>query len=148
MSAVADYGDYMVKRRNEEAGHTLCKHCEGTGNELYSMYRRCPKCGGDGIAVYYGERSALSRRLIRKREDWTRRREYRRLRGPRDWKLEAQWRISRWFGIGQCFGAREECFRCGAPAADIDFEVRRVRPFRVECTDRQMCDEAQQEATR
>jgi hypothetical protein len=68
MSTVADYGDAAVQRRNREAGHTLCKHCEGTGNELYSMYRRCPVCGGDGIAVYLGERSALSRHLIRWRE--------------------------------------------------------------------------------
>lgn len=25
-----------------------CEWCNGTGNELYAMYRRCPKCGGTG----------------------------------------------------------------------------------------------------
>jgi hypothetical protein len=148
MSTVADYSDYMVKRRNEDAGHTLCGHCEGTGNELYAMYRRCPKCGGCGYTVYLGERSALARKLILWREDRTRRREYRKLRGPRDWKLEAQWRISRWFGIGQAFGAREECHRCGCPASDCDYEVRRVRPFRIECLDAEMCGETQRETER
>jgi DnaJ-class molecular chaperone len=27
-----------------------CKRCEGTGNELYAMYRRCQDCGGSGEA--------------------------------------------------------------------------------------------------
>ena len=25
-----------------------CDRCEGTGNELFSMYRRCSACGGTG----------------------------------------------------------------------------------------------------
>ena len=27
----------------------LCDFCHGTGNEFYSMYRACPKCGGIGV---------------------------------------------------------------------------------------------------
>ena len=26
----------------------LCKWCDGTGNEFYSMYRECPECKGRG----------------------------------------------------------------------------------------------------
>jgi hypothetical protein len=134
--------DEATKRRNEEAGHTLCEHCSGTGNELYSMYRSCRQCGGCGYTVYLGERPALVRRFILWRESRQRRRA---LRGPRDWKLETHWRLSRWFGIGQCFGAYEECHRCHAPASDIDYEVRRVRPFRIECLDAEMCREMRAE---
>jgi DnaJ-class molecular chaperone len=25
-----------------------CRRCEGTGNELLSLYRRCEACGGSG----------------------------------------------------------------------------------------------------
>jgi len=41
-------GDYQHKNDNIKAGVKLCKHCGGTGNELYSMYRKCPKCNGTG----------------------------------------------------------------------------------------------------
>ena len=27
-----------------------CKRCHGTGNELFSMYRQCQACKGDGIS--------------------------------------------------------------------------------------------------
>lgn len=134
--------DEATKRRNGEAGHTLCQHCEGTGNELYSMYRSCPECGGCGYTVYLGERSRLVRKLILRREARDRRSALRALCGPRDWNIEIRWRISRWFGVGQCFGGYEECHRCHAPAGDIDYEVRRVRPFRIECLDAQSCSEA------
>ena len=36
--------DEVRRRENERAGHTLCEHCRGTGNELYSMYRTCQHC--------------------------------------------------------------------------------------------------------
>ena len=26
----------------------LCERCEGTGNELYSMFRLCSSCDGEG----------------------------------------------------------------------------------------------------
>lgn len=41
-----------VHRRNQniDDGATLCKRCNGTGNELYSMYRACADCGGSGVA--------------------------------------------------------------------------------------------------
>jgi len=42
-------GDEWQKIQNEEAGHALCDRCGGTGNELLSMYRKCPDCGGTGI---------------------------------------------------------------------------------------------------
>ena len=40
--------DYEQRNNNILSGKKLCKHCGGTGNELYSMYRKCPKCN-DGI---------------------------------------------------------------------------------------------------
>lgn len=42
--------DYMTLEENEKAGNELCKRCDGTGNELFSMYRRCTDCNGTGIA--------------------------------------------------------------------------------------------------
>jgi len=27
----------------------LCDRCNGTGNELYAMYRACTNCGGVGV---------------------------------------------------------------------------------------------------
>jgi hypothetical protein len=137
--------DEERQRSNEAAGHTPCGHCEGTGNELYAMYRCCPECGGSGIEVEYGELSPLGRWWAERREQRERKRLARKYAPPRDWRLEIAWRASRWFGIGQCFGGAETCHRCGAPAGDIDYEVRRVRPFRVECLDRAMCDDARAE---
>lgn len=32
-------------------GDPPCKRCDGTGNELFSMYRRCSDCGGTGAAA-------------------------------------------------------------------------------------------------
>ncbi len=47
-------GDNLRRQENEKqvaADPTLilCEWCGGTGNELYAMYRTCPKCGGDGV---------------------------------------------------------------------------------------------------
>jgi DnaJ-class molecular chaperone len=41
-----------VATRNENIGNNkeLCKRCDGTGNELFSMYRKCSDCNGTGIA--------------------------------------------------------------------------------------------------
>jgi DnaJ-class molecular chaperone len=25
-----------------------CENCDGTGNQLYSMYQKCSECGGSG----------------------------------------------------------------------------------------------------
>lgn len=41
-------GDYATRNKNVEAGNPLCTHCDGTGNELFSMYRECPVCKGSG----------------------------------------------------------------------------------------------------
>jgi hypothetical protein len=141
-------GDEVRRRDNERAGHTLCGGCGGTGNELYAMYRPCSDCGGGGIAVKWGELSRLGRRLAERKERRERKELERQYRAPRDWGLEIRWRISRWFGIGQCFGGAETCHRCQVTASDIDYEVRRVRPFRVECLDREMCDEMKTEWSR
>ena len=42
--------DVRRRNRNIENKKSLCKTCEGTGNEFFSMYKKCEKCGGDGIA--------------------------------------------------------------------------------------------------
>jgi hypothetical protein len=140
--------DEQRQRENRAAGHTLCSRCKGSGNELFSMYRACEECGGSGIAVHFGELSPFGQWRAERQEERERKRLARKYRGPRDWKLEVQWRLSRWFGIGQCFhGSKDVCRRCEAWASDVDYEVRRVAPFRVECTDRQMCDEAIREGT-
>ena len=41
--------DYYKRNLVVESGKPLCDFCDGTGNEFYSMYRKCPVCGGDGI---------------------------------------------------------------------------------------------------
>ena len=43
--------DGTCRNDNIKAGKPLCGHCVGTGNELYSMYRKCPKCNGTGVEV-------------------------------------------------------------------------------------------------
>ena len=47
-------GDVRTRNKNIDLGHKLCKRCEGTGNELYSMYRACPLCRGTGKGVESG----------------------------------------------------------------------------------------------
>ncbi len=41
--------DVLTRNENIDKGKTLCKRCEGTGNELFSMYRKCTDCNGTGI---------------------------------------------------------------------------------------------------
>jgi len=40
--------DEKIRFDNIKAGRELCKRCDGTGNEVFSMYRRCTECGGRG----------------------------------------------------------------------------------------------------
>ena len=40
--------DEQTRRENIDAGFDICGRCEGTGNELYSMFRGCTACGGTG----------------------------------------------------------------------------------------------------
>lgn len=40
--------DQKTKEENIKAGRKLCDRCSGTGNELFSMYRRCPDFEGEG----------------------------------------------------------------------------------------------------
>jgi RecJ-like exonuclease len=42
-------GDYITKNKNIKNGKDLCNRCDGTGNEFYSMYKKCSACGGTGI---------------------------------------------------------------------------------------------------
>lgn len=46
----ANVTDEARYEANVAAGHKLCARCDGCGNELYSMYRRCQDCGGSGQA--------------------------------------------------------------------------------------------------
>jgi DnaJ-class molecular chaperone len=41
--------DYVRRNKNIDDEKTLCGKCEGTGNELYSMYKKCTRCGGKGF---------------------------------------------------------------------------------------------------
>lgn len=42
--------DRKQAKDNQAAGRAICGRCNGTGNELYSMYRKCRACGGDGVS--------------------------------------------------------------------------------------------------
>jgi len=41
--------DYQRRNENVVKGLDLCERCDGTGNELYSMYKKCSQCSGTGI---------------------------------------------------------------------------------------------------
>jgi len=41
--------NYEKRNNNITSGKKLCLYCSGTGNELYFMYRKCPKCDGSGV---------------------------------------------------------------------------------------------------
>ena len=41
--------DYEQRNENISKRKKLCRWCDGTGNEMFSMYRRCPVCDGSGI---------------------------------------------------------------------------------------------------
>lgn len=61
------YGDEQRRKENEArvaAGSDLmlCGRCDGTGNELYSMYRQCAECGGVGVGDREPERSVSDER--------------------------------------------------------------------------------------
>ncbi len=43
-------GDFETRNKNIKNGKKLCKRCDGTGNEFFSMYKRCTKCFGTGVA--------------------------------------------------------------------------------------------------
>jgi hypothetical protein len=42
------HGDIKTRNVNIDKGFTLCKRCDGTGNELFSCFKRCSDCGGSG----------------------------------------------------------------------------------------------------
>ncbi len=41
--------DKQRAAENTYNGHTLCKRCNGTGNQLLSMHQKCEACAGTGI---------------------------------------------------------------------------------------------------
>ena len=41
--------DYLRRNDNLRKKRPLCGPCDGTGNEFFSMYHRCPKCQGRGF---------------------------------------------------------------------------------------------------
>ncbi len=40
--------DFYRRDQNKAAGREFCGRCEGTGNELFSMYQECEECEGRG----------------------------------------------------------------------------------------------------
>jgi len=40
--------DYYRRNQNIFNKRILCNECDGTGNELFSMYKACFKCKGTG----------------------------------------------------------------------------------------------------
>lgn len=42
--------DYKTRNKNIIDGWELCERCDGTGNELFSMYGQCQDCQGSGRA--------------------------------------------------------------------------------------------------
>ena len=40
--------DVRTRNENIDLGKILCKRCDGTGNEFYSMYSECKQCEGKG----------------------------------------------------------------------------------------------------
>lgn len=138
------FPDENVKRANEKDGWTLCGRCDGTGNELYAMYRACSECGGAG---HVGD-APWRVRFRRWRGEQRTRREFRRPLADRI-RGRATWLLSYCFGVGHYFWDRhDDCSRCGALPSDIEFQMRRVGPFRAECADRGMCDEMKAETDR
>jgi DnaJ-class molecular chaperone len=41
--------DERKRKQNIDKGLPLCDRCNGTGNELFGMYRACRDCGGSGV---------------------------------------------------------------------------------------------------
>lgn len=44
-------GDVLRRNDNLDQNKELCDRCDGTGNEFFSMYHKCPKCDGHGIKI-------------------------------------------------------------------------------------------------
>lgn len=140
LRAVCD-PDGERRRANEAAGHSLCEHCNGTGNELYAMYRACPECGGDGITLKYGALSPLMRALMHRRDRRRHEKAMKAYREPRDLRLSFRCWLSYWFGIGQYFhDKRDECWRCEAVPSDVEFAFRRVGRRKAECLELDYCE--------
>jgi hypothetical protein len=122
--------DQHLRAANEKAGWKLCGHCNGTGNELYAMYRACPECGGSGQAGEPPIKVRLGRWWRERRQTWR----------DREWVAWLHWLASYYFGIGHWFrDGRDSCRVCECLPSDVDFEMRRVGPRRAECCDQKSC---------
>lgn len=42
-------GDVKIRNKNIDDRKNLCDFCNGTGNELFSMYRKFSECEGKGF---------------------------------------------------------------------------------------------------
>ncbi len=47
--------DFITRNANVALGEELCSRCDGTGNELYSLYRKCSACNGSGLTKRAGD---------------------------------------------------------------------------------------------
>jgi hypothetical protein len=138
--------DQQVRAANERAGWKLCEHCNGTGNELYAMYRAGPKCGGDGRTGEPPFRVRVARKADRCRAWFGMTFGF----GPHaDGQARSRfvsnlrWAASHYLCIGQWFwDGRDNCHRCDAMPSDVDFLMRRVGFRRAECIDSGECQEA------
>lgn len=44
-------GDYVIRNENILHKRKLCDRCDGTGNQLLSMFQTCEKCDGKGYLL-------------------------------------------------------------------------------------------------
>lgn len=101
--------------------------------------RYCPDRPAPLRAAVYTQDHAIAKfnRLRSRVKDWIAR-----------WKPASTIRfwLSYLLGAGHWFHDKHDrCRGCDAMPSDIDFEMRRVAPFRAECIDQQMCRECQEE---
>jgi len=41
--------DYFTRNKNVRDSKALCLRCDGTGNEFFSMFKKCSVCLGKGV---------------------------------------------------------------------------------------------------
>jgi hypothetical protein len=122
--------DEQVRVANERAGWKLCDHCNGTGNELYAMYRACSECSGSGHVGEPPIKVWLGRWWRERRLTWQ----------DRDWVAWVHWSASYYLGVGHWFhDGHDSCRLCECLPSDVDFEMRRVGTRRAECCDGKSC---------
>ncbi len=48
ISHVGILQDQITRKINLARKRTICERCSGTGNEIYSMFKKCQECNGKG----------------------------------------------------------------------------------------------------